>query len=69
MKQITSITLEATRVTKNTVRFDAPESNEFDTPSITTLYVAKSAFKELGHFPAQISVTVTVDNEKDVAKL
>lgn len=61
MKTVTTITLTFTKATKNTIRYDAPSTSDFEAPVVQNLYVAKGAFKELGHFPAEITVTVTAD--------
>jgi hypothetical protein len=62
MKKITEVTLRFERETKNTVRYDAPESaDKFSSPPILQQYIAKSAFRELGRFPQTIKVTVEAE--------
>lgn len=58
--QIVEVTLMQVKTTKNTVRYDAPDG-EFENAAVSSVYVAKSAFKELGRFPETITITVEAD--------
>ena len=58
-----TVTFEAERVTKNTIRFAEEENDLGPAPVIGTLYVQKHALKELainGKVPSKLRVTVKV---------
>ena len=52
------LTFTVEKETKGAVRYAENGVGQFDEPVIGTLYVRKSAFKELGAIPRNISVTV-----------
>jgi len=52
------LTFTQDRETKGAIRYAEDGVGKFDEPTVGTLYVRKSAFKELGRIPATLTVTV-----------
>lgn len=62
MKIVDELVMVQDRITKNTVRFrDTVAEDSTDEAPITTLYVRKGAFADLGKLPERIVVTVTAE--------
>ena len=53
-QEVVSVTLNKTKETKRTVRYDSPE----DDSAVGNVYIQQSVF-EGGNFPEQITVTIT----------
>lgn len=58
MKYTLQFTIE--KETKGAIRYAETGVGQFDEPTIGTLYMRKSAFKELGSIPQRLVVTVEV---------
>lgn len=58
MKHTLTFTIE--KETKGAVRYAEVGVGKFDEPIVGTLYVRKSAFKELGQIPTGLRVTIEV---------
>lgn len=56
MDKTMTFTLE--KETKGAVRYAEQGVGQFEEPTVGTLYVRKSAFKELGRIPQQITITL-----------
>lgn len=53
-----TLTFAIEKETKGAVRYAEEGVGQFDEPTVGTLYVRKSAFKDLGKIPQQITVTI-----------
>ena len=58
---IRTLTFTQDRETKGTMRYAEVVAEEFTEPVIGTLYVRKSAFKELGKIPQQLTLTLNAE--------
>lgn len=44
--------------TKGAMRYEELKEGAFEEPTVGTLYIRKSAFKEIGRFPTQLTITI-----------
>lgn len=55
-----TLTFALEKETKGAIRYLELVEDKFAEPTVGTLYVRKSAFKDLGRFPQKITITIEV---------
>lgn len=53
-----TLTFKFEKETKGAVRYTEAGVDQFAEPTVGTLYVRKSSFKELGRIPQELTVTI-----------